>query len=669
MAQKFNTHKEEEVYVLPLFTIQGLILMNKTDMLLDYLKKHSGKDFISAKTLADSLGVTDRTIRHYVKSINEKQPNLIESSRVGYRLSSNTSKVVKYPENNDHMDNRRFYILRRLIKSSDRGLDLFDLADTLYVSDATIRSDMIYLNRYVTKHGIQIIQQHNRYVLTGDEKSRRKLMMDLIDFSKPTTTSLEEEVQRFLGKISLHELMKLSRTIFEKYHVHPNTYFFKNFVLHLAIAVDRATDNEQLEQSSSPINNRNTTSFKIVNDITDNLYKMYQIQFSQADKDELAILFIGQLEDDEISMDNYANIKVSKALEHAIQEIGEVYMLDFDDHNFKTRLLIHVQNLYNRLMQNKYTRNMSVLNIRIKYPIIFDIAVYLASVLANDLNVEINDDEIAFIALHIGSFLNSQHDEKNKINTVIITPAYLGQQSEIEKCIQKHFDEDLIIRGIYEDISDLNSLTSNDLVITTQNTEHLRNHFATVNTEIVSIHEFITKHDIAIISRAVENIKHNHYVNFLKEKIPELIRDKFFINISNDSSKEQIMKTIADRFQQNGFVDDDYLKKLNEREKVSSTAYPSGVAIPHTMKFEAKKTGLMILKPVSHVEWDSIKVRLIFGIAVNKEDSYTFNKIFPRIIELAAEPYNINYLFGTNTRNEFINRLIELMVRDNYFPE
>jgi lichenan operon transcriptional antiterminator len=45
-----------------------------------------------------------------------------------------------------------------------------------------------------------------------------------------------------------------------------------------------------------------------------------------------------------------------------------------------------------------------------------------------------------------------------------------------------------------------------------------------------------------------------------------------------------------------------------------------------------------------------------------------FNKIFPRIIELAAEPYNIQYLSGTNTRNEFIDRLIELMVRD-YFPE
>ncbi|MFB7303420.1 PTS sugar transporter subunit IIA [Heyndrickxia sporothermodurans] len=154
-----------------------------------------------------------------------------------------------------------------------------------------------------------------------------------------------------------------------------------------------------------------------------------------------------------------------------------------------------------------------------------------------------------------------------------------------------------------------------------------------------------------------------------KEKIPELVRKEFFINISDDSSKEKMMKMIADGFQQNDYVDNDYFKKLNERENISSTAFPSGVAIPHTMKFEGNRTGLIILKPASQVDWSGIKVKLIIGIAVNKEDSHIFNRIFPRIIELTAEPYNINYLVRTNTKNEFIDRLIELMVKDNYFPE
>ncbi|GGE27632.1 hypothetical protein GCM10011391_02590 [Pullulanibacillus camelliae] len=387
--------------------------MNKTDMLLEYLKRHSTEGFISAKTLAELLGVTDRTIRHYIKVINNEQPNVIESSRAGYRLRDKTTKVVKRLENTNHIDNRRFYILRRLIKSSDRGLDLFDLADTLYISDATVRADIAYLNHLVTKYGLQIVQQNNRYVLIGDEKTLRKLMIDLIGFSKQTKVSFEEEVQKLLKGVSLQELMKICKKSFEKYHVHPNTYFFKNFILHLAIAIERVTDHEQLGQSSFQINNRNTISFKIVNDILNQLSEIYHAQFSQSDIDELALLFNGQIKNDDISMEYYANNKVTQAFEHAIQAIEEVYMLDFGDDDFKVRLFVHVQNLYHRLRQNKYTRNLSVLNIRIKYPIIFDIAVYFASVLSSDLNVEMNDDEIAFIALHIGTFLNRQHEKKS----------------------------------------------------------------------------------------------------------------------------------------------------------------------------------------------------------------------------------------------------------------
>ncbi|GGE27628.1 hypothetical protein GCM10011391_02580 [Pullulanibacillus camelliae] len=260
--------------------------------------------------------------------------------------------------------------------------------------------------------------------------------------------------------------------------------------------------------------------------------------------------------------------------------------------------------------------------------------------------------------------------KNHKIRTVIITPAYLHQHNQIERYIQKYFDDDLEVEGIYEDvISDWNLLIPPELVITTQNAECLENEFATSNTEIVSIHEFMTKHDAVLIKRAVEKIKHSKYLRFLKQKVPELIRDEFFLKIRDGIPKEQIIKTIADVFQQYGYVDDDYLIKMNEREKVSSTAFPSGIAVPHTMKFESKKTGLMIIKPITPIRWDSVKVKLIIGISVNKEDSQMFNMIFPRIIELTAEPYNINYLVASASRYEFIQRLIELMAKDNYFQE
>ncbi|MBU8568640.1 PRD domain-containing protein [Virgibacillus pantothenticus] len=644
--------------------------MNNIEILLDYLRKQAGEHYVSSRTLAEALNVSDRTVRNYVKAINEKHPNLIESSRSGYRIGEEENRQVHKDTNStSHAKSRRFYILRRLIKRSERGLDLFDLADTLYVSDATIRSDMAQLNQLVNKHGLQITQHHHRYLLKGNEKSRRKLMIDLIDYSKPTSTSLEEEIQMFLGDISLQALMKLSKESFEKYHVHPNTYFFKNFILHLAIAVDRASDNEQLEKSSYHVENRTAVSFQAVEEIAERLYENHQIRLSQADKDELSILFVGQSNLDKTLVNNYTSNDVSRALDHAIQEISDVYMVDFDNDSFRNRLLIHIQNLYNRLLQNKYTRNLSVLNIRIKYPIIFDIAVYLASVLSNDLDVEINDDEIAFLALHIGSYLNSRPEEDQKIKTIIITPAYLSQQSDIQQVIERNFEDDLEVAGVYEDVSEINELLSPEFVITTQDVNQLENAFATIHAEIVSIHEFITKHDITLIRRKIEEIKHHKYVRFIKKKIPELIKEEFLIHFHETLSKKQIMETIADVFQRHNYVPADYLEKLNQREKISATSYPSGIAIPHTMKYEADKTGLIILIPEAPVDWDSNEVKLIIGMAVNKQDTHTFNQIFPRIIELVAESYHVNYLAGAKNREVFIDRLIELMGAGEYFLE
>lgn len=643
--------------------------MDKRLVLLDFLKKQEKEKYISAKMLANVLNVTDRTVRHYVKEINAKNPQSIESSREGYRMSQHFLVSSTEGAAGNPVDTRRFYILRRLIKSSERGLDLFDLADTLYLSDATVRADMAYLNRLVTTHNLQIVQKSNRYKLTGDEKGRKKLMINLIDFSKPTKTSLEEEVQKFLGEISLVELMQLTRKNFKKYHVLPNTYFLKNFVLHLAIAMDRTQEEHLTEKKISHQVKEEDVSRIIVRDITKEIADKYKTYFSNEDINELIMLFNGQFKPNQNSAKNYIEPKVVTALDHAIQEISEVYAIEFSDEGFKSRLQIHIQNLYNRLKKKAFTRNLSVLNIRVKYPIIFDIAVYLASVLANDLEIAINDDEIAFIALHIGSYLNNQMESHNKIKTILVTPAYQSQQTEIEQFIQKNFEADLFISEIYDDFTHVDWFTQPELVIKTQTAGTFTANTSVNLPEIVTIREFMTNQDQIIIRKAIEKIKHANYVNFLRKVMPLLIQEEFFTCVADETPVEQVLGGIATIFTQSGYAETNYLVKLIEREAISSTAFPSGVAIPHTMKYEAKQTGLIFLKPINHLDWHGVQVKLIIGLAVNKEDMHQFNMILPRIIELIAESYNVNYLVGAADRNELIERLIELMSADQYFNE
>jgi lichenan operon transcriptional antiterminator len=640
--------------------------MNNIEMLLDYLRKEAKEDYVSSKVLAEAIGVSDRSIRNYVKRINEESPNKIESNHLGYRLNENNRLNKNDIDTTNQTEVRRFHILRTLIKSSERGLDLFDLADELYVSDATIRADIANLNKIVEPHCLQIVQHHYKYYLSGEEKSMRKLMMSLINYTKPSKTSLEAEVQLFLGDIPLYSLMKMCKQVFEKYQIYPNTYFLKNFLLHLAIAIDRARDNEQL---TSPSGGQNHLKLDVVKEISKNLYQLFEVQLSGADEDELSILFNGEINVDPSFTAHYVTNEVTRALEHALVEISDVYMINFNDDLFKNRLLIHVQNLYNRSLNHRYTRNVSILNIRVKYPIVFDIAVYLASVLSHDLRIDINDDEIGFFALHIGSFLNHQTDEDDKIKTIIVTPDYLYQQDEIKNNIIDVFGEDLDVIDVVEDIGDVSSFMPIDFIITTGEGLQDEALLTTLGIEKVIVHEFIKKRDITLIRKKIEAIKHIKYVNYIKKVIPQLIKNEFYISLNNVTSKRDVMEEVSNVFLEQNYVNHDYLEKLKERESISSTSYPSGVAIPHTMKYEGRKTGMIVIQPSMPIDWENNIVKIVIGIAVNKEDTDTFNQIFPRMIELLAESYHVNYLSKSTNREMFIERLIELMSEGDYFPE
>lgn len=640
---------------------------NKT-ILLDYLKKHK-RIFLSAKKLADYLNVTERTIRSYIKTINEEHPGTVKSSKNGYKMGVDISKDFNEKQRGSHVNNRRFYILRRLIKSSERGLDLFDLADTLYVSDATIRSDVVNLNKKIRKSNLQIVQEKDRYFLNGEEKDHRKLMVDLIDNAKPTNVSLEEEIQFFLGDIPLQKLKDISSEVFNRYNIKLNTYTFSNFILHLVVSLDRVSKSKQLNENVSSINEVNSEKLQIINEIESELHQLFNIQFSRSDKEELIHLFDIQSEEDDLFVDN----RVTKAVEHALRELRNTYMIEFDNKEFKRRLTVHIQHLYNRLVRNNYTRNLNVLNIRVNYPIVFDIAVYLSSVISNDLNIKINDDEIAFIALHIGAYLNNYPDNdesEDKIQTVIITPSYLLQQKELNDEIERYFSEDIIIIGVFDSYDEaIKSMPSSfEMLITTVDIDKIEENLNYKSIEIIKVREFITKYDLSLIENGIKKIKQNRYSTMLKRELPKLIKREFVIN-SEDSSKFSIMETISNVFIQNKYTDEQYLKKLKEREKASSTAFPSGVAIPHPMHYEGKRTGIIILKPKNKVLWGDIKVKLILGISVNEKDTVLFNLIFPRIIEVLSEQHNVNYLKSKKTRHEIIYSLITLMTEDNYFSE
>ena len=98
----------------------------KTDKRMQLLKILSdASQSISSAALANMLGTSERTVRNYIKAINEEGKAVITSSREGYRLESHTASLDTLP---NEAESRVWKVLSDLLTSKE-GVNAFDEAE------------------------------------------------------------------------------------------------------------------------------------------------------------------------------------------------------------------------------------------------------------------------------------------------------------------------------------------------------------------------------------------------------------------------------------------------------------------------------------------------------------------------------------------------------------
>ena len=145
--------------------------MDKKKKLLALLS--SANHPVTGKELSSRLNVSDRTIRNYIREINEEKL-IIQSSSNGYWITVldspcnkrkiESSLVYDFSSQNE----RLLYIAERIITSSEEA-DLYDIADDIYISYSTIEKDLIQIRG--------IIKDFHLTLLRGNGKATMPVIM------------------------------------------------------------------------------------------------------------------------------------------------------------------------------------------------------------------------------------------------------------------------------------------------------------------------------------------------------------------------------------------------------------------------------------------------------------------------------------------------------------
>ena len=105
-----------------------------------------------------------------------------------------------------------------------------------------------------------------------------------------------------------------------------------------------------------------------------------------------------------------------------VRMIDNLYMIDLSANTFITPFALHLKNLIFRAKTGRSTKNPMTQAIKNNSPIVFDIAIYIALDLMDRYHFMVNEDETAFLAIHIGAEIERQSANIYKIPAIFDMP-------------------------------------------------------------------------------------------------------------------------------------------------------------------------------------------------------------------------------------------------------
>lgn len=618
-------------------------------------------EWVDANYLSTYFDVSTRTIRNYINKINDEFPDLIISSYKGYKISadklvSNDNTIV----NND-INSRVDYIIRKLI-SSKKDLSVYDLADQLFISDSSFKRALDIIKNKLIEYNLSLKRKRNNIKIVGSELSKRKLINNLISKESTNGFSLSNNLCLLSNKIDITEFQSKLSKIFDDFHIYVNDYGFHTILLHVIVMVDRILKGNSIIQTAQYINVDGTYDYQIALEINKFIRHKFLFEISDTELYYLRLVILNNCNNLDYSFVNKDNINAYVEDEYIeltnniLEKLKSNYCLDNFKHNFIVNLTMHIKYLLTRVRNNSYTKNPFTNKFKDSYPLIYDMATFIAKEISDFAAVSIVDDEIAFIAFHIASYLVNDNIVSDKVYCSFIYANYHNFHVKSLERIIKDLDSELYISSTVS-VKDINKIPQNTELLISCCIESLN-----VDLPVVSTNIFVNDTDIANIRNEINKINIKKKKERTKKSLDHFIGKKLFKREFYCTNNIEMIKTLSNECISLGLCEDTFFKEVLERENLSSTSFSNNVAVPHSLNANTKQSFLSVVSNKKGMIWGENTVNIIIMIGISKDDREAFKVIFDELIAILYESKNVRELIKSIDYTDFINKLVNMIV-------
>ncbi|MEH7224745.1 PRD domain-containing protein [Bacillus sp. JJ1566] len=579
-----------------------------------------------------------------------------------------SKKIVVFSQ-----EERQDGILYQLLLSSE-PIKYYVFSDKYGVSEATISSDLEKLDPFCKLFNIEIHRKPGIGVfIVGTEQDKRmalsKLLHKDITFEewfelfqlsnqeegnieeKNTGKILSEKLQKFIPTENILLIEKIIKEAIEsETFIQLSDRNYVNLIVHLLLAVERIkNNNEPNEEWDLQTEIKLKKEYGVAEKIVKRLEESLMIKIPETEVGYITLHLFGANSLNEKSDFKEVEIEWYDLTRSFIKEVeGYLSITLSHDLSLFDGLLAHLLSAINRLKLGLQIHNPMHNEVKQKFPDVIDACQRASQLLSKKVGREIPEDEIGYLAIHIGaSILRMDEANGNFIEAIIVCASGMGTSKFLASKIEKEVTGIRVaeILSVIELKEKLSAIGKNMLIISTITIPFLdEQNYITVSPllhereleliqmKLNSFPKVFAKQTTNDTNSMIESAKYG-------EGMIQILRNFKLVNIvtkipSIKSLLTEILKEIKIIENRKGF-----LKDIEKREKRGSFVL-NQLALLHTKSQHVNELLVLVIRLKRPIQWTSgekIQTILLLGAPLNspKEHIEILSEISANLIEEA----------------------------------
>ncbi len=616
--------------------------MNKrqTDI-LKLLRKADG--YLTLAEIAEHMKVSVKTIRNDIASIKEhlqqsEAGEIKTKPHVGIRLAVAEGEWKNLIDAEDEEEKEIiFFIIRQLLKNDN--LTAQKLAERYYIGRGRLdkilekvslwfRENNILFERR-RGHGISIhssefnyrmacVTFYNEYAdmyekLITPREAKNAFM------SNGQYTSMCAALYGFDPEPAARALIATE----EQCGIHLNYVSGINMLFAASLSVLRIRKECEMKMPQKEKCSADGESGRIfAKSFVERLENIYRISFSAdeikfisfvADTSEIQSFY----SDDSRRSFEAMNIPLCRLTVKIVNLISEIAGVDLrEDRFFVRQMFIQLKASISRMEYGIVVKNQLLSQIKTKYPNMMAVAWLLGNIFEKELGLEINENEVGFLALHIGGAIERQ---MLGLSACIVCEYGIGVSQILKEKIARAIPE-LHITSVFSG-RELYKIRDEqcDFVISTVPLAGYR-----LSRDVITVSHLLDESDITALRECMKKVRREKKKD-IKEIAPTsgLFNKELIFPKCNIFDKEKLLHMMCSRLESLGYVTKEFEDSVAEREQTAPTDIGKGFAIPHGLSKYVNRSVAAFASLKEPIEWtrDGEPVDAVLLIAFDLDES------------------------------------------------